>query len=77
MGISNCNFMCRAIRGEFPDPEEAVHDAISEWHDIPDDDYPPLHEFLGFSWEEYVDWVMLRKTVRNLIQDRQSGLSPI
>ena len=29
-------------------------DYVDKWHDLPDSaDVPPLHEYLGLSWEEY------------------------
>lgn len=35
--------------------EENIHDLIDEWHD--GDSSQELHEFLGFTFEEYARWV--------------------
>lgn len=32
-----------------------IHDGIAEWHEAPDDD-TYLHDFLGLTWEQYVQW---------------------
>jgi len=35
--------------------EENIHDLIDEWHE--GDSNQELHEFLGFTFEEYARWV--------------------
>ncbi len=35
--------------------EDEVDDAVSAWHDS--DSKLGLHEYLGWSWSEYVRWV--------------------
>jgi len=35
--------------------EENIHDLIDEWHN--GDSNQELHEFLGFTFEEYARWV--------------------
>lgn len=42
--------------------EVEVDKRIQMWHDMPEDKYdqlgsPGLHDFLGWSMEEYDDWV--------------------
>lgn len=36
--------------------EEEIDDLIDYWHTV-DDGEAPLHEFLGWTWEEYKLWV--------------------
>jgi hypothetical protein len=38
---------------------ECVHDHIDRWHDCYKDqaDYPPLHEYLGMTRDEYEVWL--------------------
>lgn len=39
---------------------EELEDKISTWHDAPSDSHlasVPLHEYLGWSWEQYKHWV--------------------
>lgn len=33
-----------------------IYDAIELWHDLPEDGVS-LHQFLGFTWDQYADWV--------------------
>lgn len=33
-----------------------IHDRIDTWHETPNDGVP-LHEYLGFTWDEYGRWV--------------------
>lgn len=35
---------------------EELNDLIDAWHDGPDTDQA-LHEYLGWTWEQYVTWV--------------------
>lgn len=41
--------------GRVTDPE-AIDLRIAEWHDTPGFGGPPLHEYLGMSWEQYTAW---------------------
>jgi hypothetical protein len=44
--------------------EDEVDAAVGIWHSLPDDGVE-LHDFLGWSWTEYGDWV-----AHSLIPDR-------
>ncbi len=40
--------------------EEELHNRIATWHEAPSDSYAAqmeLHEYLGWSWEQYKHWV--------------------
>ena len=38
-----------------PRTEQELDDLIMYWHDV-DDTERPLHEFLGWTWDEYKHW---------------------
>ncbi len=40
--------------------EENIDDLIDDWHGSPDDGVP-LHEYLGWTWEQYAHWVLTGK----------------
>jgi hypothetical protein len=48
-----------------------LHDFIDEWHDSADD--RELHEFLGFSWDEYKTWVET-SSIEFLTQRKEAAL---
>lgn len=52
------NYVECALRGDYTDRVMALDDAIDTWHDRRDDRFPvaPMHEWLGFTWEEYRRW---------------------
>jgi hypothetical protein len=42
--------------------DDEIDDRIDEWHTMDDAEYialgePALHEYMGWTWEEYVRWV--------------------
>ena len=37
--------------------EEVLDDKVSEWHKSPSSETRELYEYLGMTWEEYVDWL--------------------
>jgi hypothetical protein len=66
------NFIERCLAGNVKDPDAEIHDEIDIWHDtdlgFSDIDFPPLHEFLGMSREEYRFWVEQKLTVSDIIR---------
>lgn len=68
------NFMERAIAGEIEDLEEALDDAIDEWHALPDDGAvgDTIHLYLGMTWQEYARWVKDPKSLEDIINKRRS-----
>lgn len=46
----------RMLAGEQPATQDALFDAVDDWHN--GDSKLPLHEYLGFTWDEYARWVM-------------------
>ncbi len=51
-------------RGISPDDDSAVDDAIDAWHE--GDGKVPLHEYLGWTREEYRAWVEQRDRSRDV-----------
>lgn len=60
-------FMDRALRGEFPNINEAMDDSIDSWHADRD---VPLHEWLGLTMEEYQQWAEDPSSLSDIIQKR-------
>ncbi len=52
--ILDKQFVDLCVRGEASPAE--IDDFIEAWHQT-ESDTPPLHQFLGMSWEEYSAWV--------------------
>jgi hypothetical protein len=44
-------------RAESVSREERVDDAVDRWHRAPGELDVPLHEYLGWTWDEYAEWV--------------------
>lgn len=40
-----------------PTTAENIDDRIDAWHDSPKAETRELHEYLGWTWEEYKAWV--------------------
>lgn len=68
------NFLQRCLDGDVLDPDEEIDDEIDEWHDS-SRKLPPLHEFLGMSWEEYQLWVEKPWTLKSILAARKTGSS--
>jgi hypothetical protein len=60
--FSSRTFVARAMMGEFEglDLEDVIDDAIEAWHSS--DSTLELHEYLGFTWDEYGEWVAAPRT---------------
>jgi hypothetical protein len=56
---------------------DSVHDHIDGWHDRYKDqtDYPPLHEYLGMTRDEYEVWLYDPFSLPRIRQSRQTGES--
>lgn len=54
---------------------DSVHDHIDRWHDRYKDqaDYPPLHEYLGMTHDEYEVWLYDPFALPFIRQSRQPG----
>jgi len=54
-----------------------IHDQIGHWHDICKDcdTYPPLHEYLGLSHEEYEVWLYEPFALPSILLARRTGTS--
>lgn len=64
--------MDRAIAGEFTDLATALDDDIDAWHEA-ETFVPALHEWLGFTWDEYVRWVQSPRTLDGIVAARRVG----
>lgn len=63
------DFVSRAMAGEFSAPlEEVVDDEIDAWHDSSSG--KALHEYLGFTWDEYSSWAEGDSTVEEILRRR-------
>lgn len=73
--FSSRSFVTRALAGEFEgqDLDEVLDTAIDAWHNS--NSTKPLHEFLGFSWNEYVSWVEGWCVVEELLESKESSRS--
>lgn len=65
-------FIDRAILGEFADPDEAIDDAILEWH-RGQHIVSSLHQYLGLSWPEYARWMSNPRALGTIIGERIAG----
>jgi len=66
---SERNFVARAMGGEFTEPlEDAADDAIDAWHESTTG--KTLHEYLGFTWDEYCAWVEGQRTIEEILTSR-------
>lgn len=57
----------RMLAGEQLNPG-ALLDAVDEWHE--GDSPLPLHEFLGFTWDEYVRWAVHPEQLQAILAER-------
>lgn len=64
-------FMASALRGEYADPDEAIHDAIDEWHTTSGD--VPLAEWLGMTRDEYRRWAERPSSLRAILAERMQS----
>lgn len=66
-------FAARYLAGEIrpEDAEGALDDEIDLWHDLPDTNYPPLHEYLGLTADEYRSWVQESKAIVEIMAARR------
>jgi hypothetical protein len=48
-----------ALRASVPGADD-IDDAVDLWHSLPEDGVE-LHDFLGWSWAEYGEWVMMSR----------------
>lgn len=71
MSKTDFSFMAMYSRGEVS--EEDIHTFIEVWHDASDGACPiPLHEFLGMSWWEYSDFVVIPDlTLKDILAKRR------
>lgn len=51
------NFKLNYQKGLITDPENEIDNYIDKWHETPNLEVVPLHEYLGFTWYEYSQWV--------------------
>lgn len=58
------------LAGLVADPDVAIDAWISEWHRTPGT--VPLHEFLGFTWDEYARWAANPSTLSGIVSSRLS-----
>lgn len=61
-------FLQRCRDGEVEFPEEGLNGAVHEWHISPDIT-EALHDWLGFTWAEYADWLSQKKDLQAIIAD--------
>ncbi|MGH7044238.1 MAG: hypothetical protein ACREFY_19200 [Acetobacteraceae bacterium] len=67
---SDATFFERFARGEVA--EQQIDDFISAWHDG-DGGGLSLHEYLGFTWPEYQEWVMESGALARILARRRAG----
>ena len=65
-------FIDKVLRGEeFPDN---IDDYVDAWHDSDDEDVQ-LHEYLGFTLDEYKLWVEQPSALKSIFHRRRYGKS--
>jgi len=65
------NFLDRVLRGE--EFDDAIDDYVDTWHD--GDFECSLHEFLGFTKQEYALWVEDPRCLQSILLMRKHGQS--
>ena len=63
-------FVEYALAGKFEDLDEAIDDCVDEWHNGAGENLE-LHEYLGFTWEEYAIWVPHPSELVNILEARR------
>ena len=66
------NFVAACLKGEAVADE--IDDFVDRWHD--GDATIPLHEFLGFTWDEYALWVERPNSLKFILDAREQN-SPL
>lgn len=64
-------FMQEAALGFFDDVEEAINDAVQEWHEAPVGLEVPLHQFLGMTDSEYRHRIEDPRALHAIIEERK------
>ena len=71
---SPCSFIQRCLEGEVICPGDEINNEIDHWHNSPEG-LPPLHEWLGMSWNEYQLWAEKPWTLEAILAARKTGAS--
>ncbi len=71
--MSESTFIERTLAGEILEPEKEIESFVAKWHQA-EADLPPLHEWLGMTWEEYSLWVEKPVFLRAILMARQHGV---
>lgn len=72
--IPSITFMDLAVQGRFANPNKEIYDYIDAWHKS--NLAPPLHKWLGMTWDEYVLYVQDANSLSVIIATkRRIGLA--
>lgn len=68
--ICPATFIDRCLRGEVDNPDAAIDDAVSAWHE--GDSVDELHVYLGMTDEEYSRWVIDPAALATILEERRA-----
>lgn len=71
--VSNRTFMDKAVTTGFRNSEEALNNAIDDWHQDPDD--RKLFEYLGMTSDEFGEWMTNPEALSRIIARRKANAS--
>lgn len=74
VAMDEANFVNEVLSGNVLEPSEEIHDWIDRWHTDKTLHTIPLHEYLGFSWEEYQRWSKEPSLLRCIFAARHAGM---
>lgn len=70
--MSKSTFLDDALAGRAGVAE--IDDYVDAWHDSVEDPGAELHEYLGFTWDEYRLWVEKPQVLRYIIAAHRHGI---
>lgn len=69
--LAEKNFVQKYLAGEIKisDLDLVINDFIDKWHSV--DDNTELHDFLGFTYEEYKQWISYPGTLWKILESKR------